>query len=100
MYVALDHLDLGIVTLLEKLQPLFTVIIARALLTEHYSAKMFPYFGLAIVGSGFICIPDPANILIAKMDLYGVCAVIGAALFFAISAVLGKSLMNAGVAPP
>jgi drug/metabolite transporter (DMT)-like permease len=97
MYVALDHLDLGVTTLLEKLQPIFTIWLAAMFLKEKLSTNLIPYCVLALVASYFISVPDPLGGGIFKADLVGLLAVAAAAFFWGISSTIGRSLAKVDI---
>ncbi|HVY12295.1 MAG TPA: DMT family transporter, partial [Alphaproteobacteria bacterium] len=97
MLVGLDHLDLGTATLLEKLEPVFTAILAAVFLREKLALKLIPYCVLAFVSSYFISVSHPFALHEAKLDVLGVPAVAGAAFFWGVSSVLGRALVVAGV---
>lgn len=97
MYIALDHLDLGLANMLEKLQPLFVVILAYYFLQERYSRATLAYCALALFASWVIAADDPLSLSLQKTDLTGLLAVIGAALSWAIATIFGKKLMQAGL---
>jgi drug/metabolite transporter (DMT)-like permease len=100
MFVALDHLDLGVAASLEKLQPIFTAVLAALFLNERFPKKLIPYCLIAIVSSYFISSPDPFNFHATKTDWYGIWAVLGAAFSWAAAGVIGKSLTNSGLNSP
>jgi len=100
MLVALDHLGLGIATLLEKLQPIFTTILAACFLKEHFPIRLIPYCAAAVVASYFISSPDPLRFDLPATDLSGIAAVLGTAFFWGVSSVIGKSLMTEQLISP
>jgi drug/metabolite transporter (DMT)-like permease len=97
MYIGLDHLDLGVATLLEKLQPIFVIWIAALFLKEKLQANLIPYCALALIASYFVSVPQPLNGGILKADLIGIIAIIIAALAWAMSSVIGRSLARADI---
>ncbi|MBI3419803.1 MAG: DMT family transporter [Proteobacteria bacterium] len=97
MLIGLDHLDLGVATLLEKLQPLFTLGMAAVFLNEKLAWKLVPYGVLAVIASYFISVPHPFDGEILKADFVGIAAIAGAAFCWGISSVLGRFLVKAKV---
>ena len=49
-----DYINLSIVILIQKLQPVFAIILARIFLKEKLSSKFFFWGGLAIIGAYFM----------------------------------------------
>jgi len=49
-----DYINLSIVILIQKLQPVFAIILARIFLKEKLSSKFFIWGGLAIIGAYFM----------------------------------------------
>jgi drug/metabolite transporter (DMT)-like permease len=92
MLVGLDRLDLGVATLLEKLQPLFTIGMAALFLKERLPAKLIPYCLLALASSYFISTAHPWAFAYSTADLVGIAAIVGAAFLWGISSVLGRFL--------
>jgi drug/metabolite transporter (DMT)-like permease len=97
MYIALDRLDLGVTTLLEKLQPIFTIWMAALFLKEKLSANLVPYCVLALISSYFISVPHPLEGGVFKADLIGILAVVAAAFFWGISSTIGRSLAKVDI---
>lgn len=93
MFTALDHLDLGVTTLLEKLQPLFIVALAGIFLKERLPSTMLPFCVAALISSYFIAAPDPVRLDLIQSQLIGIACVIGAALCWAVASIIGRSLM-------
>lgn len=94
MFVALDHMDLGVANILEKLQPIFTLILAYYTLKERFSRATLVYSVLALFSSWMIAAGDARNLTLAHTDAAGLLAVIGAALSWAAGTIFGKILMN------
>jgi drug/metabolite transporter (DMT)-like permease len=97
MYIALDNLDLGLATVLEKLQPIFTLFLAAYFLREKLPRKILPYCVLAIISSVFIF--NGTHTLeteITAQSFIGITAVLATAFFWATSGVLGRSLVLGG----
>ena len=94
MFFALDHLDLGITVVLEKLQPVFTVLFASLYLGERISPRKLPWMGAALAASYFVSMKDPFDLTFAATSLVGVGAVVLAALSWGVSSVIGKQLTS------
>jgi len=97
MYVGLDKMDLGIASLLVKLEPIFTLIMAQLFLGERWPRKWILYAFLCVISSCFVVVQDPSRLDLNNVSLVGVLAVIGAAFFWAIAGVLGKAISNTNV---
>ena len=94
MIVGLDHLDLGVALVLEKLQPIFTCFFAALFLKERISRSQLPWVFIAIVCSYFVSAKDPWGLHLAESDAIGVAALCGAAFCWGISSVVGRSLIR------
>lgn len=102
MLLALQRIDMGPATVLEKVQPVFTVLLAGVFLKERLSLGVWPYaLGClvmscaVVVGRGLL---DGAA-LSGRVDWVGVLCVILAAFSWATAGVLGRFLMTRGAQP-
>lgn len=85
---ALSGGDFTTPLLLQKLQPVFAVTLARGLLRERLRAQYVPFLLLALLGSYLLLLNDLSSP--APKDLSGPLLAIGAALLWACGTVLGK----------
>lgn len=85
---------LTVVTLLQKLQPVFAVILASILLKERVGKKFILYGVIALIGGYFLTfqntLPSMSSPNIIKGSLYAILA----AFSFGISTVLGKKALS------
>lgn len=54
--------DVSVVILLQKFQPIFAIILSTIILRERFPAKFYLYAGLALVGGYFVTFKDPGSI--------------------------------------
>lgn len=94
MFFGLRLLDLSIVTLLEKLQPIFVVILAVFFLKEKFKKILLPYIIATIISSYFISTKTPFQLNFSSSELIGIVAVISAAICWAIASIIGKRLSD------
>ncbi|MBW1615641.1 MAG: DMT family transporter [Deltaproteobacteria bacterium] len=99
MFLSLDYIDLGIATVLEKLQPVFTVILAWYFLNETLTLRQIFYALTMLIGSFFVVLEEPFTVVIGNSNIIGISAVIGAAFFWAISSIIGKNLLIKKIDP-
>lgn len=109
MMVGLDRLDLGVATVLEKLQPIFTLFMAALFLKERFSPQLYPFCVLALLGAVFVSTPNPFAIHFFTPDVLGVSfihshafgflAIVGAAFSWGIASVTGRALVLKGISP-
>ncbi len=92
MFIALDHLDLGLTVILEKLQPIFTLLLASLFLGERPSPSRRPWIFLALLASYFVSMRHPFDWTLQSTDPRGVIAVMLAAFFWAVASIIGKDL--------
>jgi drug/metabolite transporter (DMT)-like permease len=97
MYIALDNLDLGLTTVLEKLQPLFVLFLAAFFLKERLPLKTLPYCALALLSSVLIFHGIHREEAMPSSQSYiGIAAVLSAAFFWSVSAIIGRNLVVGG----
>lgn len=94
MYMGLVRLDLSVTVLLEKLQPIFIVLLASWFLHEKLSKKQTLFVGLALASSYFLVVPDPTASSFGRIDLVSGGYVILAAFLWAFANIIGKHLLN------
>ncbi len=92
MTVGLDHLDLSVALVLEKLQPIFTLFLAAIFLGERTRRSEVPWVVIALVSSYFVTAKEPQLLQLKKSDIIGVSAICGAAFVWGVSGVIGRSL--------
>jgi len=88
-------IDLGIASLLEKTQPIFTVMLAALFLKEKLSARSIVFGLFGLVGAAMIvpAAPESHHVMALTWQTgIGVAAVIGAAISWAAAGVLGRKL--------
>ncbi len=93
-HLALRELDLGVTTLLEKLRPVYTLILASIFLRERFPIEKSLYIILAIASSYFIAKPDPFHFGFGEISALGIAAVLGAGLSWASASVVGKKAVS------
>ncbi len=54
----IHYINFSVVVLLQKLQPIFAIILARIVLKERFQGRFYLWAGLALVGSYFVAFPD------------------------------------------
>jgi drug/metabolite transporter (DMT)-like permease len=54
--------DISVVILLQKFQPIFAIILSAIILRERFPAKFYVYAALALFGGYFVTFKDPASI--------------------------------------
>ena len=87
----IHYIHFSVVVLLQKLQPIFAILMARIILKERLHPRFYLWAILALVGSYFVAFPDvvPALVDGGKNVLAGLLAV-GAAFAWGSSTVMGK----------
>jgi drug/metabolite transporter (DMT)-like permease len=55
-------IDVSVVILLQKFQPIFAIILSAIILRERFPAKFYIYAGLALIGGYFVTFKDPSSI--------------------------------------
>ncbi len=54
--------DVSVVILLQKFQPIFAIILSAIILRERFPAKFYVYAGLALIGGYFVTFKDPLSV--------------------------------------
>lgn len=87
----INYINFSVVVLLQKLQPIFAIILARIVLKEQFKGRFFLWAGMALAGSYFVAFPDiyPKWEDGGKNVLAGLLA-LGAAFAWGSSTVMGK----------
>jgi len=57
-----DFVDVSIVILLQKFQPIFAILLSAIILRERFPAKFYIYALLALIGGYFVTFKDPTSI--------------------------------------
>ncbi|MDA0563502.1 DMT family transporter [Streptomonospora sp. S1-112] len=73
---------------LQKLQPVFAIVLALALLGERLAPRFALFAAPALVGAWFLAFPDPFAVSVS--DAQGAALAVGAALLWAAGTVLGR----------
>ncbi len=94
MLKSLQLLDLAVVTLLEKLQPLFVVLLLTLFFKESVPKSVYPYIALALISSYFVSLKNPW-VMVSETQAWGIVYIVLAALVWSISTLLGKKLVHA-----
>lgn len=81
--------------LLQKLQPLFAVGAAAAILRERVRPRFGAYLVAGLAGAYLIGVPDPADISVATVQ--PALLAVGAAALWALGTVLGRYLTGSGL---
>ena len=87
----IQYINFSVVVLLQKLQPIFAIILARVVLKEQIKGRFYLWAGLALVGSYFVAFPD----VIPKWqdggkNVWAGLLAVGAAFAWGSSTVMGK----------
>ena len=87
----INYIHFSVVVLLQKLQPIFAIILARIILKERFKGRFYLWAGVALVGSYFVAFPD---ILPQWQDggknVWAGLLAVGAAFAWGSSTVMGK----------
>lgn len=54
--------DVSVVILLQKFQPIFAILLSAIILRERFPLKFYIYAGLALIGGYFVTFKDPSSI--------------------------------------
>lgn len=93
---AMNLLDLGVVTILEKLQTVFVPIFASLVLKEKFPLRKIPYALLALMSAYFVVLKDPSGLAMPGEQFYGMIIMTCSALAYASTGVVGKLIVNRG----
>jgi probable blue pigment (indigoidine) exporter len=99
MFIGLQRIDLGVASLLEKIQPIFILICAAFLLKESITTSQLFYAVIALMAFYVIAVKGIVRPDLGHSDWIGVLAVVAAALSWAFSSVIGKMALNRKVSP-
>jgi len=87
----INYIHFSVVVLLQKLQPIFAIILARIILKERFKGRFYLWAGIALIGSYFVAFPnmfpqlqDGGKHVIASL------LAVGAAFAWGSSTVMGK----------
>lgn len=98
--LAIDHLGLGVASVLEKIQPLFVLFLAAFFLHETLPRKALMWVPVALAASYCVCNPNPLDIHLSESDPVGIIYVLAASTCWAISTILGRLLVSGSSAIP
>lgn len=87
----INYIHFSVVVLLQKLQPIFAIILARVILKERFKGRFYMWTAIALIGSYFVAFPKifPQWQDGGKNIIAGLLAV-GAAFAWGSSTVMGK----------
>jgi len=94
MFLAIDNLDLGIATLLEKLQPIFILLLSTWLIKEAFPIRKLPFVLLAIISTYFVSTKFPFDLTFSSKEITGIIYVILAGLSWALASIIGKTIVD------
>ena len=97
LFFGLRELDVGIATLLEKLQPVFVFVFAGIFLGEKLDRSKYPYIALALFSSYLLASKAPWKLSFEGYSTMGLLAVLGAAISWALCSVIGKSISDQSI---
>ncbi len=87
----IHYINFSVVVLLQKLQPIFAILLARIVLKEYFNKQFYLWAAMALGGSYFVAFPD---ILPQWQDggknVYAGLLAVGAAFAWGSSTVMGK----------
>ncbi len=87
----INYIHFSVVVLLQKLQPIFAIILARIILKERFKGRFYMWAFVALIGSYFVAFP---NILPQWQDggknVFAGLLAVGAAFAWGSSTVMGK----------
>ncbi len=87
----INYIHFSVVVLLQKLQPIFAIILARIILKERFKGRFYLWAGVALLGSYFVAFP---NIFPQWQDggknVWAGLLAVGAAFAWGSSTVMGK----------
>lgn len=87
--------DVSVVVLLQKFQPIFAIILSAIILRERFPAKFYIYAGIALVGGYFVTFKNPLSIDLGSTTLLIALFSLLAAFAWGSSTIFGKySLKN------
>ena len=97
---AMKYGNPSVVILLQKTQPLFTVLLARILLRERPAGWFWPFFALAMTGACLVSAPDwQAGLLSGPSHPVVVSCALAAALLWGSATVCGRYVIGKISAP-
>jgi len=96
---ALTRIDTGIAALLEKLQPVFVILVARVFLHEIIPSEKIKWMLLAIAFSYPVAVGNLSEVAFKDSDTLGILAAIGASIFYGSNTVICKHLVDKGIRP-
>ena len=94
IFFALTKIDTGITSVLEKLQPIFTIIVARVFLKDLIPWNKIPLIVFSIFCATIISIGDPFQLSLDNLEIFGVLAAVGSSFFYGSNTVMCKLLLD------
>jgi len=87
----IQYINFSVVVLLQKLQPIFAIVLARIILKEQFKGRFLLWAAMALVGSYFVAFPD----IVPKWqdggkNVWAGLLAVGAAFAWGSSTVMGK----------
>lgn len=93
LYKAIDALDLSVASIVGKLQPVFTIVMASIFLGERMTRSGILWSSVAVVGACLVSVPEPLGLLSAPhVTVVGLLAAIVSCAGWAVSGVIGRGL--------
>jgi len=99
MFIALDHLDLGVAALLGSIRPIFTILLGVLFLGERLERGRARFILLAVVSSYLVSTGDPLALAFSHSELIGFLAISVATVSWAATSVIGRHIALDDVAP-
>lgn len=96
---ALDRLDVGVAGVLEKIQPVFVVVLAAVVLHEKIDVSKIPAIAIALVASYFVAQRHPFTVSAGDASVDGMLLGVLAAAAYSGSSIMGRSLLSGGAKP-
>jgi drug/metabolite transporter (DMT)-like permease len=87
----IQYINFSVVVLLQKLQPIFAIVLARIVLKEQFKGRFLLWAAMALIGSYFVAFPD----IVPKWqdggkNVWAGLLAVGAAFAWGSSTVMGK----------
>ena len=87
----IQYINFSVVVLLQKLQPIFAILLARIILKEQLRGKFYLWATLAVIGGYFVTFPNGfPEIVDGGKNLIAGALAVGAAFAWGSSTVMGK----------
>lgn len=96
MYDGLEHSDLSIALIFERIQPVIALFLAAVLLKEYIPRRQTIVVVIAIVSSGLLLVEDPMSLSLSGIQPRGVFGITLAATSWAFATIIGRAIMRPG----